>query len=64
MIHFGSIALGSLIMVIFKMIKDAVGEKNPCQKIVFKIIMCILGFGEEIIEGLSNIGYAFMAVSG
>jgi hypothetical protein len=67
-IHIGSVALGSLIMAVIKVIKDAFdssGDKeNCCTKIVFAVISKILGFAEGVLEGLSNIGYAFMAVSG
>jgi len=55
-------------MTIIKLIKDAFdssGEKeNICTKIIFAIIACILRLAEGVLEALSNIGYAFMAVSG
>jgi len=67
-IHIGSVALGSLMMTIVKIIKDAFdssgAKENPCTKIIFAIISAILRLAEGVLEGLSNIGYAFMSVSG
>jgi len=70
-IHMGSIALGSFIhslilIVIFACYaaEEASSSSNPVAKIVGTCVKCCLKCIEELLDYLSKIAYAYMAISG
>lgn len=67
--NIGSLLYGSFIITIIKIINtildnDEDGGGNPCSKIFLCAIRCLCRMIQEIVEYLSKLGYAYMAVSG
>lgn len=70
--NFGSLCYGSLIITIMKIIMntlDAIAESfnsnlNPIGKCIYCCLRCCLRCIESLIEYLSKVAYAYMAVSG
>jgi hypothetical protein len=67
----GSIALGSLILTIIKILRfivetlaEADGEGDRVKKLIACIAKCCMACLESLIEHLTNTAYAYMAVSG
>lgn len=70
--HFGSIALGSLIQTIIKIVRtiadaadnDGKGEGDGAAKVVAVCLKCLLNCIEDFLNYLNILAYANMAISG
>lgn len=64
--HFGSIALGSLIITIIEILRKSAENDSDdgAGKIIKVIMVCLLRCLEGILDYLSRLSYAYMSISG